>query len=200
MPFREQQVGEHDPGALEPVRQIEHLGNDLEAVHDVDGRGDGARIIAVAGAEHLPEIALLGLGGHAGGWSGALHVDHHHWGLDHGGHAETFGHEREAAARGGAHGPAAGMRRADGHIDHANLIFHLPHHDAGLARVRGHPPVAWVPHSSHRSSVLDAATSAPSVKEPLHGAGRVVQVAPASAVKSSSQVEDPPAPATFEST
>src|SRR5579859_861204 len=31
------------------------------------------------------------------------------------------------------------MRSADGHIDHADLVFHLAHHDAGLASVRGHP-------------------------------------------------------------
>ena len=31
------------------------------------------------------------------------------------------------------------MSRADRHIDHANLVFHLAHHDPRFARVRRHP-------------------------------------------------------------
>ena len=99
------------------------------------GAGDDPRIVAVAGAQHLPEVALLGLGGNPGGRTGALHVDHHDRSLHHGRHAEAFGHQGEAAAGGGAHGAHAGVRGADRHVDHADLVFHLPDHDAGLARV-----------------------------------------------------------------
>src|SRR5271170_725927 len=47
------------------------------------------------------------------------------------------------------------------------------------------PAVAWLPHSNHRSSVLEAATSAPRSKAPLQGTTRLVQVTPESAVKDS---------------
>ena len=100
-------------------------------------RDDDARVIALAGAEHLPQVALLGLGRHAGGRAGALHVDADHRDFHHRRHAERLGHQREAAAGGGAHRAAAGVRRADGHVDHADLVFDLADHDAELrARAR----------------------------------------------------------------
>ncbi len=52
---------------------------------------------------------------------------------------KTFAHQGEAAAGGSAHRANAGMGGTDRHIHHANLVFHLPDHDAGLARVRRHP-------------------------------------------------------------
>src|SRR2546430_12776631 len=48
---------------------------EVEAVADAGGRGDDAGIIALPTAEHLPQVALFGLGGNAGRGSGALHVD-----------------------------------------------------------------------------------------------------------------------------
>ena len=105
------------------------------------GRRDDARIVAVAGAQHLPEVALLGLGGDAGGRAGALDVDDDDGSFDHGGHAEAFGHQREAAAGGGAHGADAGVGGADGHVDDADFVFHLADHDARLA-ARGPPSSA----------------------------------------------------------
>ena len=103
------------------------------------GRGDDAGIVAEGRAEHLPQVALLGFGGHAGGRARALAVDDDDGNLRHGGEAEGFGHEGESAAGGGAHGADAGVGRADGHVDDADFVFDLADHDAGLAAVRGHP-------------------------------------------------------------
>ena len=55
------------------------------------------------------------------------------------GEAEAFGHEREAAAGGRAHGADAGVGGADGHVDDADFVFDLADHDVGLAGVGGHP-------------------------------------------------------------
>src|ERR1700677_1973670 len=49
------------------------------------------------------------------------------------------------------------------------------------------PALAWRPQSNHRSSVLEAATSAPRAKGPPHGTSRLVQVAPEAAVNESCQ-------------
>src|SRR5439155_12618935 len=70
--FRLEQISEHDAWALELVGQVEDLRNEVEAVADVGRRGDEAGIIALPSAEHLPQVALLGLRGNAGRRSGAL--------------------------------------------------------------------------------------------------------------------------------
>ncbi len=101
----------------------------------MSGRRDDPRIVAEAGAQHLPQIALLGLGRDTGGWPGALDVDAHHRRFHHRRSPSAFGHQRKAATGGGAHRADAGVRGADGHIDHADLIFDLADHDAGFASV-----------------------------------------------------------------
>ena len=114
-------------------------GHQREAVADVERRGDDARIVAEGRAQHLPQIALLGLGGHAGGRAGALAVDDHDGNLRLRREAEALGHQRKAAAGGRAHGANAGVRRANRHVDDADLVLDLAHHDVRLARVRRHP-------------------------------------------------------------
>ncbi len=111
----------------------------LEAIGNRRRRDDDARIIALSRAQHLPEIALLGFGRHSGGRPGALHVDADQRNFHHGRGAETLGHQRKAAARGRAHGAAAGVSGADRHVDDTDLIFHLAHDDIQLARVPCHP-------------------------------------------------------------
>src|SRR5207245_4713477 len=59
--LRLEQVGENDPGALETVGEVEDLRDGVEAVGDAERRGDQARVVTLAGAQHLPEIALLRL-------------------------------------------------------------------------------------------------------------------------------------------
>ena len=138
-PFRQQQVAQHDGGALVLVRDVEDLGHQGEAVGNIQRSGDDAGEVSEGCAQRLPQVALFGLGGHSGGWACAHAVDGDNWNLRHGREAEAFGHEREASAGGGAHGANAGMRRADGHVDDADLVFYLTHQDAGLASVPGHP-------------------------------------------------------------
>jgi hypothetical protein len=137
--FRQQQITEHETWALEAVHDIEHLGDELEAIGNVQRSRDRSGIIPKRCAEHLPEVALLGLGGNTRGRAGSLTVDDHHRGFDHGGHAESLAHQGEATARCSAHRADARVSRADRHIDHADLVLHLPDHDAGFARVCRHP-------------------------------------------------------------
>ena len=134
--FGDQQVGEDQAGTLIFVAEVEQLRDRLKQIELARRRDDDARIIALPGAEHLPEIALLGLGRHAGGRAGALHIDADNRRFDHPRHADRLGHERKAAAAGRAHRAAASVRRADGHVHHADLVLDLPDHDAELARVR----------------------------------------------------------------
>src|SRR2546430_13195455 len=96
---------------------------EVEAVADAGGRGDDAGIIALPTAEHLPQVALFGLGGNAGRGSGALHVDADDRDLHHRRRSERLRHERESAAGSGAHRAASGVRGADGHVDHAELVL-----------------------------------------------------------------------------
>src|ERR1700686_3248236 len=90
--FRQQQIAQNDAWALEAVGNIENLRDDFEAVSDIERRGKGTRIIAERCAQHLPEIALLGLRGNTCGWASPLAVDYYHGSLHHGGQAETFAH------------------------------------------------------------------------------------------------------------
>jgi len=47
--FSEQQVGEDDAGALEAVSDVEDFSHHGEAVADVEGRADDARVVAEGG-------------------------------------------------------------------------------------------------------------------------------------------------------
>ena len=134
-----QQVGYHDTRALEPVGQVEELRHGVEGVQSIEGSGDQALIVALAGSEHLPQIALLGLGRHAGGRAGTHHVDVDDRDFHHACRADGLCHQGEAAAGGGTHGPDAGMCRANDHVGNADLVFDLPNHDAQVAGVGGHP-------------------------------------------------------------
>src|SRR5712691_2290055 len=137
--FRQQQIAKHQARALEPVGEVENLRDELEAIADVQRSSNHSGIVTKCGAQHLPQVALLGLGGNAGGWTGSLAVDDDHRSFDHGGHAKAFAHQGEAPARRCTHGAHAGVSRADRHVDHTDLVFHLPDHNAGFARVRRHP-------------------------------------------------------------
>ncbi len=138
-PLGEQKIAQHNSRTLELVGEIEHLRHQREAVADIQRRRDDAWEVAKRRAQRLPQVALLGLGGHTGGRAGAHAIDRHHGNLGHGRQAETFGHQRKTAARGRAHGTHTRMGRADCHIDDADLVFHLAHQDARLASVRRHP-------------------------------------------------------------
>jgi len=52
----------------------------------------------------------------------------------------------------GAHGTNSRVRGADRHIDNADLVFDLTHHDSGFARVVGHP----VQHAGGRAHWVGA--------------------------------------------
>ena len=52
--FREQQIAENDPGALETVGKVVHFRNESEAIQDVGRRRDESWKVAESGAQHLP--------------------------------------------------------------------------------------------------------------------------------------------------
>src|SRR6267378_4210283 len=91
--FRQQQIAEYETRTLKAIGDVENLRYELEAIADVQRSGHHTRVVTKSGAEHLPQVALLGLGGHAGGWAGTLAIDDHHRSFDHGGHAESLAHE-----------------------------------------------------------------------------------------------------------
>ncbi len=61
---------------LEAVGDVEDFRHEREAIADIERRGNDARIVAECCAEHLPQVALFGFGGHAGGRTCTLTVDH----------------------------------------------------------------------------------------------------------------------------
>ena len=91
-----QQVGDDDCRQLVLVGEVEHLGNRLEGVERIAWCEDEFREVALTGAEHLPQVALLGLRGHPGGRAGTLHVDDDDGHLHHSGCTYSFGHQRES--------------------------------------------------------------------------------------------------------
>ena len=135
----QQEIGDQDDGELEGLREVESFDGGVEAVEGVLHRDDDARIVALRGPERLVQIALLGLGGNARGGPPPLDVDHDHRGLDHARHPDGLGHQRKAAAGGGAHGPHAGVSRADRQVDYGQLVLRLLHHHAAFLAVRGEP-------------------------------------------------------------
>src|SRR5271165_3262690 len=60
-PFGKQQIAQHDSRTLEAVSNIEYFRDQLEAVADVERSGNDPRVVAEGRAQHLPQIALLGL-------------------------------------------------------------------------------------------------------------------------------------------
>ena len=86
--FRQQQIAKHDAGTLEAVGDVEDFRDEGEAVANIKRSGDDPGIIAKGGAQHLPEIALLGLGGNSGGRARTLAVNHHDGNFGLGGEAQ----------------------------------------------------------------------------------------------------------------
>src|SRR6266568_1436610 len=135
----QEEIGDQDDGELEGLREVEGFYGGVEAVEGVLHRDDDARIVALRGPEGLVQVALLGLGGNAGGGPPPLDVDDDHRSLDHARHPDGLGHEREASPGGGAHGPDPGVPGPDGEIDHGQLVLGLLDEDAALLAVRGEP-------------------------------------------------------------
>src|SRR5260370_4028040 len=102
--FRQQQIAKYEPRALEAVCDVEYLGDELEAISDVQRSRNHSRIVTKSGAEHLPEVTLLGLRRNARRRARSLTVDDHHRRFDHRGHAQSLAHHDEAPSRTTAHG------------------------------------------------------------------------------------------------
>ena len=135
----DQQIGYDDAGALTLVNQVEQLRHGIERVQAVLGGDDQPLEITLACAEDLPQVPLLRLGGYTGGGTCTLNVNEDHWNFHHPGAANRFSHQREPSAGGCAHGPAACVGCANGHVSDSNLILYLADHDPQGARISGHP-------------------------------------------------------------
>ena len=140
------------PGDLKAIGDVEDFRDKGEAVANVERGGNHARIVSKRGAQHLPKIALLGFGGDAGRRARTLAVNHNYGNFGLGGEAEGLAHQGKAAPGGRAHGANPGVGSANGHVDHADLVFHLADHDVGFARVLGHP----VEHAGRRTHGIGA--------------------------------------------
>ena len=138
-PLGNKEIAQDDSGAVKLVQEIEKLGHRPEGILDAGDRDDRARVIPLAGTEGLPEVPLLGLGGHPRGGAGPLHVDPDDRDLHHRRGTKGLRHQRKPAARGGTHRAAAAVRGTNDHVGHANLILHLANHDPQLARVLREP-------------------------------------------------------------
>src|SRR5262245_30863538 len=137
--FRQQQVRQDNCRTLETVGEIVYFRNELEAVENIGRCGYYFGKIPESRTEHLPQVSLLGFGGHTRGRTGALNVYYNDWRFDHRRHAEAFGHQSESAARRRAHRTHTGVSCAYRHVDYSDLIFNLTDHDLGFARVCSHP-------------------------------------------------------------
>src|SRR5579864_3938607 len=128
-PFGEQQIAEYDSRALEAVSYVENLGDQLEAIGDVERSRDNSWVVAEGRTQHLPQVTLLGFGGDTSGWPRTLAINHHHRNLCLRREAESLAHQGKPAAGRGAHGTDSCVCRTDGHVDDADLILDLTHHD-----------------------------------------------------------------------
>ena len=115
---------------MELIGKIEEFGNCVKPVHNARRCDDNLREIALAGTEELPQISLFGFRRQPCRGPAALDVNDDEGNLHHSCAADGFCHEGESAARGSAHRAAPGVRGTNRHVDDADFVFALPHHDA----------------------------------------------------------------------
>ena len=70
----------------------------VEAIGGAGGGNDRHGALAVAAKECLQQVSLLRLGGQAGGWASALHVEHHQRQLHDDGQVHGFALEAHSGA------------------------------------------------------------------------------------------------------
>ena len=81
--------------------------------------------VAVRGIGAGQQIRLLGAGGHAGGWTAALHIDDGDWNLGKVGQTDEFGHQRYARARCSGKSAGAVPASANHHTNGGQFVFGL---------------------------------------------------------------------------
>jgi len=118
-------IGEHDHRHLVFVRQVEGL-HDL--VKGIVGIGWGQYQLGkfpMPRVNRKQELSLASPGGKASGRTRSLGEDDYQGGLRHSRQADPLYHQGEAAARGGGHGPCAGIARTERHVHSRYLVFCL---------------------------------------------------------------------------
>ena len=137
------QVAHHEHRGLEPLGDVESAPAEFEGLVDVRREEEDVLGIAVAGEVDEEDVALLGAGRQARAGPHPLDVPHDHGDFGVIGQADGLGHQAEAGAGGGGHGPQAGPTGPNGHVDGRQFILRLDDHKGVLA-IRPHPITAQV--------------------------------------------------------
>jgi hypothetical protein len=132
-------VGQHQGRHLHGFRQMHGPLRGEQAVgHRVGGDHD-VRRVAMQAVDRDVEVALLGLGGDAGGGTDAHHVHHHQRHFGGHGKAQRFDHQRQAGAGCCGHRRHAAVGGTDDLVDRGQFVFGLHQHAADLGQRRGEP-------------------------------------------------------------
>ena len=137
--FAEQQIGNDHDRKLVLISQVQSFDRRVVTIGDVRRGDDHTRIVPLGCAEDLIQVALLLLGRKTGGRPSSLYFDKDDRSFNHTGHSDRFGHQSEAAARGGAHRPHPRVTGPDGDVGHGQLVFALLDDHAGVVGVSRHP-------------------------------------------------------------
>ena len=121
----EVQIAHHDDGGLQPVRQVQGFGGEVEALLGGGGEQQHMAGVPVGGVGGAEQVALLGAGGHAGGGAGALNVEQHRGEFREVGEAEKLRHQGDAGAAGGGEGPRSVPGGTDDDADGGKLVLRL---------------------------------------------------------------------------
>ena len=125
-------VGEQDHGRHVAQGDAHCLYGGCKAVRWGSGGQHRHGGVGVAAVHGLVEVALLGLGRHAGGRAGPLRIDHHQGQLGRNRQPQGLGFQGDAGPGAGSHSQFAGIGGADGGADGGDLILRLKCGDASL--------------------------------------------------------------------
>ena len=128
------QVQHHHHRGLQPVRQVECLHGQFEALVGIGREQQHVAGVTVGGIGSRKDIGLLGTRRHAGGRADALHVEEHRREFGEIGIADELAHERQPGSAGRREGPRPVPGGAEHDTDGRQFIFRLD--DAVVACAR----------------------------------------------------------------
>ena len=128
------EIGQHEHGRLEPLREIERLGREVEALGGVRGEEEDVLRVAVRGVRAEEDVSLLGARRHARRGADALDVDDDGGDLGVVREPDELVHERDARPGRRRERARAVPPRADDHADRRQLVLGLEDAVALLAR------------------------------------------------------------------
>ena len=126
------EVGEDEDRGLEAFGHVEGLHGEREALLHRAGQEQDLLGVAVGEERRRDDVALCGAGGQPGGGPDPLDVEDHAGDLGVVAQAGQLGHERDARAARGGHGPRTGPARSQHHAHGGELVLGLHHRVGGL--------------------------------------------------------------------